>query len=128
MPIDNQTAQLCLESFAQVVNIEPSNLRFSSSEVDNKTTVTLFAQKTDPEGATTETQLQISNADKPMHYLLIGKITSSSPYRNIEFTKVVAGSPSQLPSFIKSVILVQKVCRKNPHIVRRIGNKIGSYI
>jgi hypothetical protein len=126
MPIDLATQNQILMQVAQVLGIPESTIRFNSSETDGKTVVTLVAQKIDPEGQTTDTQLQISNADKPMRYLLNVKIIS--PNKTTDFSKVLACSPQQIPILIKNMLLVQKVCKKNPHIIRRLGNKLGSYV
>ena len=126
MPIDLSTQNQILVQVAQALGIPESTVRFNSSESDGKTIVSLVAQKTDNQGQTTDTELKISNTDKPMHYILVGKITS--PNRTTEFSKVLACSPQQIPILLKNVLLVQKVCKNNPHIMRRIGKRLGSYI
>jgi hypothetical protein len=126
MPIDLSTQNQILMEVAKILCIPESTIRFNSSETDGKTVVTLVAQKTDTEGQTTDTQLQISNTDKPMRYSVFGKITS--PNRTTEFSKVLSCSPQQIPCLIKNLLLVQKVCRKNPHLITRLGSKLGSYV
>jgi hypothetical protein len=127
--MDNQTQNAILEAFAQTVGVPKESVRFSSTEKGNKTTLTLQSIKTDPEdGSTTNSQLIISNGDKPTHYHIIGKVTS--PNRDSEWEKnvAVANSPQQLASLVKNMLLVQKVCRKSPKLIDRIVRRTGSYL
>jgi hypothetical protein len=127
MPIDNQAVESVIQAFAQATGVPDGSVRFSSVERDNKAVITLQATKTDTEGSTTDVQLSIQETEKPHYWKLVGKVVS--PNRNTEFEKIVVANPaSQLAIFIKNVLLVSKVCKKSPHLINKIGNKIGSYI
>jgi hypothetical protein len=128
MPISNEIQQEILEEFAKIVGEpDPQSVRFTSTERNNATILTLQGQKTDPvNGSTTNTELIISTTQKPNHYQVVGKITS--PNRSTEFSKIILANPeSTLPLFVRKVLLVQKVCAKSPNIIKKLGNRIGNF-
>jgi hypothetical protein len=128
MPISNEIQQEILEEFSKIVGEpDPQSVRFTSTERNNATILTLQGQKTDPvSGYTTNTELVISTTQKPMHYQLVGKVTS--PNRCTEFSKIVLANPeSTLPLFVRKVLLVQRVCAKSPNIIKRLESRIGSF-
>ncbi len=127
MPIDNQAHENIIQSFAQGTGVPDGSVHFSSVESNNKSILTLQSTRTDKDGLSNDTQLIISETEKPNNYKLT--LHQQSPNRKTDCEKIiVANSPAQICILMKTLLTTAKVCKRSPHIIGRIGNKIGSYI
>ena len=85
--------------------------------------MTLQGNRTDSDGQTTEAHLTVEKNDKPHNYKLTVAITS--PNRTTNCEKVVYCNPaSQISTFVTSLILISKVCKRSPNLLNKIGSKM----
>ncbi len=113
------------KAFSDATMCPVGSIKISVNKVDEKETMSLAGTSTQTNGESTTTSLMIEDLGRS-NYRFIGKV--ESPTRNLSFNKgVVCSSPNTLPQMVKSVLAMSRVLKKkDPNLIGKIGNKIGS--
>lgn len=126
MNLTEETQEQIISAFSDATGCPSDDVKVSITNADRKYMI-LQGTRTEANGESTTTNMVIEDIGQGK-YRFSGRMESSSLKRSLSYNREIQTTPQGIQQVIRQILAVSRVCKRSPHLINKIGSKLGSYI